>query len=564
MHSRLTSVNKLSEGLMQVFTPDMLPTVVFDQIVAQLRQNNLSTDEIARLRLRAFSSILQIAEIAAPDDEIELKMLTLLDEKGQNITNRKLVSVCFLRLIAEPKTDSWFSDRSWRPKVVSFIETQLSDDYFRDQKIDPGLMTHEKIEKLSTTFQEIEKNFAAALNLLTSLDRLQAHRQRLMNFLNGKTGKLLFHPFLPDTFEAMLLEVYSKCEAYTRTRDTIEVLEAHTKIKETVEKLYQALHAHKTIYSLALEEKVARRIVQLAQDDISTNKIIQPGYMEVRPWDKKLPLHLSNQNVEFSFALTNRGPGYAFNVRIVVIAVDGITVLTEELELGEFAPLAEQLVEVAATVLMPFDSVELLAQVSWSNFEGISRSEDYSFIFDAQRKDIPWEDLKQLDPYSLEPVVTEQDLIGRKETLDRIIGTVKGSAVGSLIISGQKRVGKTSIAKALQSNLEKDNYIVVYLEGGDYVEPTAKATISRFGRKVCRELINKDHRTNRVPVPSFDESLSPLVDFLDEVLQVTGEQRIIFILDEFDELPLELYNRGPLGNAFFLTLRSLSSKQRAE
>jgi hypothetical protein len=36
--------------------------------------------------------------------------------------------------------------------------------------------------------------------------------------------------------------------------------------------------------------------------------------------------------------------------------------------------------------------------------------------------------------------------------------------------------------------------------------------------------------------------------------------RILFILDEFDEIPVELYRRGPLGDSFFLTLRTVSGK----
>ena len=36
----------------------------------------------------------------------------------------------------------------------------------------------------------------------------------------------------------------------------------------------------------------------------------------------------------------------------------------------------------------------------------------------------------------------------------------------------------------------------------------------------------------------------------------------VFLFDEFDELPQELYARDDVGNAFFLTLRSLTSRPR--
>jgi hypothetical protein len=50
--------------------------------------------------------------------------------------------------------------------------------------------------------------------------------------------------------------------------------------------------------------------------------------------------------------------------------------------------------------------------------------------------------------------------------------------------------------------------------------------------------------------------------YADDVLHVVPDRGIVLILDEFDELPLNLYKRGPVGDAFFLTLRSISSRQR--
>lgn len=58
----------------------------------------------------------------------------------------------------------------------------------------------------------------------------------------------------------------------------------------------------------------------------------------------------------------------------------------------------------------------------------------------------------------------------------------------------------------------------------------------------------------------FNGALAPLADYLDKASARAPDLRFIFILDEFDELPLNLYQRGPVGDAFFLTLRAISSK----
>jgi hypothetical protein len=50
------------------------------------------------------------------------------------------------------------------------------------------------------------------------------------------------------------------------------------------------------------------------------------------------------------------------------------------------------------------------------------------------------------------------------------------------------------------------------------------------------------------------------VKFLSDVSRILPLKKIIFILDEFDELPLSLYKRSEIGDALFLTIRSISGK----
>lgn len=50
------------------------------------------------------------------------------------------------------------------------------------------------------------------------------------------------------------------------------------------------------------------------------------------------------------------------------------------------------------------------------------------------------------------------------------------------------------------------------------------------------------------------------MEFLDEARYLVPEQRLVIILDEFDELPPGLYQRTSVGESFFLSLRSIASK----
>ncbi len=201
--------------------------------------------------------------------------------------------------------------------------------------------------------------------------------------------------------------------------------------------------------------------------------------------------------------------------------------------------------------------------MTWTNFDKTSDSTEALFELEGQRTDIDWDSLSVDNPYDLEPVSTEDELVGRTEILNQLIAQSKAKRVGSSFIYGQKRVGKTSIAKTLKTRLTSTfsaSHLVVYLEMGDCIDPDAKTTIKQLGKRLCREIRRANNNFSNLPIPEFEGSLSPLSDFLESVLDIDPEYKILFILDEFDELPKEMYRRSPVGDAFFLTIRSISSK----
>ena len=258
--------------------------------------------------------------------------------------------------------------------------------------------------------------------------------------------------------------------------------------------------------------------------------------------------------------VNNQGLGYSYDTKLSLLSDDSLKLTTEEVQVGRLAPATSQLVEIPAEVLRAEPTADILIQVDWRNFDNARHSASFTFVASAQRSNIDWEQLEQSDPYSLEPVTTEHDLVGRKDLLNRLLATLKANNIGSAIIRGQKRVGKTSLAKTIQSHLQKEGYIGVYLEPGDYVDPSPAATVARLGNRLCKEMVSGEPRIAYISAPKFEYALSPLAEFLDDVTKVIPDRRVVFLLDEFDELPLELYARGAIGDSFFLTLRSLSSR----
>jgi hypothetical protein len=306
---------------------------------------------------------------------------------------------------------------------------------------------------------------------------------------------------------------------------------------------------------------MAKRLEELLRQDFYGSDVGQPAELEVRPLNKKYPFHQVGQDITLGFMVENHGPGYAFEVELRASDwSDNIAVRRSALRLGRLEP-GSLIVDFPAQVTASEEIALIQIEVTWHNADGSRIQHSLELELEGQRTDINWEDLELEDPYSLEPVETYDQLVGRKEIINQLMRQSRAKNIGSSYIFGQKRVGKTSIVKALQSRLsEYDDFIVIYMEGGEYIADDPKTTLNRIGAKLCEKVKKSDKRLADLAIPNFDGALYPLVDFLEEVHDAIPKLRILFILDEFDEIPVELYRRGPLADAFFLTLRTISGK----
>ncbi|MCB0190760.1 MAG: AAA family ATPase [Anaerolineae bacterium] len=536
------------------------PLRIFD-LVLQLNRNldELTSSQQRDCKVLIMQSLLAVAERKIADgDNLEDETLTMLDDY-RTLSRAKFVGVCLLRLVAEPNI-TWITNQTWRPKVAKFLDSQFTDTLYQEWKVEPSTMSHEKLAQISQNFQEAEKQFIQTIQALTSLDRLKNHRQTLMQTLKHRIKRVLFEPFLVDGIEAQLHELYTRVSDYLDKTNSLEVLDAYETAIDQISSFTEINKAWDTIYSQILTRDLGQKLLNLVKDDIANNNAAQPATVRVKPREKKYPLHQIGHEVSLGFVVTNDGPGYAYETKLTFIADDNVDLIRDEISLGRLVPGVSQLVDIPAKVKCSCKATDLILEISWQDFDGAKAPTQYVFQVEAQKSDVDWGKLARSDPYSLEPVIDEHELVGRKETLNGLLALVEAPRIGSAIIYGQKRVGKTSIAKALHSHLCKSNYLVVYLEGGDYVNPNPKLTISSLGRKLCTKLRSFDTKIRHLAPPEFEEALSPLTDYLDAVQEIDPDCRIVFILDEFDELPLGLYSRGPLGDSFFLTLRGISSR----
>ncbi|MDQ3691968.1 MAG: ATP-binding protein [Chloroflexota bacterium] len=296
------------------------------------------------------------------------------------------------------------------------------------------------------------------------------------------------------------------------------------------------------------------------RQEIESRGLTKPAWLALEPLEKRYPRHSPNL-FPVRFRLINEGAGPASEISVEIEECYGLELAERVMSAGALIS-GTQLVETRALADEAEAAAVLSGEVRWRNADGTRASNDFLIEFPAQDEAVDWEALEALEPYGLEPVTDEEELVGRKEALDRLLKVVAGRTAGNAFISGQKRVGKTSIVRALLDRLrnEAEDFIVLSVEGGDFVVPDPRAAVRNFGEVLCSELAAADARLAAIEVPDFSDGFAPIIGVTSQARRLAPSARIVIAVDEFDELPRALLQRGAEGDSFFLSLRSLSGK----
>lgn len=404
---------------------------------------------------------------------------------------------------------------------------------------------------------------SAAVESLSHFDAIGTFRSHYFKKIKSGPARIIIHPFLPENIrEGQLNVLLTAIESY-RQQTGAAILDGFREVLRLLEGMRVVAVTLGTVYSKKFALRIVENIGSLLVAHFEATPYSKPADIKINPSEKKYPLQSVGSLVNLSVKVANTGPGHAFDVVLRLLDIsDEAEPLSRTLNLGGVNP-SELEVSFPMMVKAATQSLMAAAEVTWKNFDGTERKEHSIFECSAQRSEVDWEKAQTEDPYSLAPVTRPVDLVGRTEILNRLLSLTKTANVGSAFIRGQKRVGKTSIVKALQAELKTlfaGDYSTIYLEAGDYISGGAKETVNLLGQALCRAVKLPDRRFDNLTTPQFDGALAPMNTFLDDAIHLVPGHRFVFILDEFDELPLELYRRGLLGDAFFRTIRSISNK----
>ncbi len=455
---------------------------------------------------------------------------------------------------------------------LKFLEKNLNQ-VFQKNNISSKISTSAKIIKLKEIYDSNKTFLSQIIINLDNIYKLDNLQQTLRKHINQQEFKLFFKPFIPvELLRSDELDLLFK-----------PINEARKTENETARKqLYNDARKNIIKYKKNAEqlnlEFVIEFLIPLADKLISILNIETYGTTEARTdfvikkISKKYPFFNLGE-IDLQVKIINKGEGYATNLCLKAESKD-LKVINNNNFIGDLPP-GEMTFTLPVEIKKKSSNLDPTIEfgVDWINLDNTHLQKSFSITFESQNENIPWENLKAKKPYSLKAISDKEKLLGRDVILDELIENFQNDEIDSFILFGQRRVGKTSIVKSLRNWFEKlinMNVIMVYVDCTNVRDSNVTKSISQLGKSICTDLLSRLQKKafnnysaitalKKVHVPEFENSLTPLTIFLQELINIIPNYKFIIAIDEFDELQYEVYKPGDISDTLFRNLRGLNN-----
>jgi hypothetical protein len=454
-------------------------------------------------------------------------------------------------------------------KIVHLFEQGAPDlvEYFR---LPERKQTIDKFEALRDLHRQCTDLLSAFGTLPDDPQELASRRQEVFKTLNNKFLKAYLNTY---GFPAMANSVRSILNALCDLLETTDATFGQ-KLLQLIEEVdaesrtvgersdFLALDAWRPF--LNTSRKVLAQIDRESLDRFKCN--LRPRRTLPYVVERRYPLHEPNRIVRVKIPLINDGPGVAIDTTAMIVAgIDNVLVSSEPIDIGTVPP-GEFALSFDMLIGTPIAEVPLFVELGWRTARAPDRQiNSFDVTLLAQKPNIDWRALEDSDPYSTE-VAHGDEFVGRGEKVLALANRILKQHVQSSYITGQKRVGKTSLALAVQDYvkqhaIEPQSIEVIYLEYGDYARKDADSTVKALGEAIAAGLTPFLPPVSHSLRLDFQGSLAPLNQIAQALLATHPNKKFVIVLDEFDEIHPEMYRYGPLAEAFFSNLRTLSAKR---
>ncbi|MBB2157615.1 AAA family ATPase [Gluconacetobacter diazotrophicus] len=278
---------------------------------------------------------------------------------------------------------------------------------------------------------------------------------------------------------------------------------------------------------------------------------------------KRYPLLEAGRDLRILVPFNSDGRGAATDVRVSVSS-DSQTILflNETIALGSMSP-GKFSVGLDVHVIDPSHEVSVMLEIEWGEV-GTSRRQNTLLEVRvlAQASEIIWEDYTYADPYGTGPAKGDE-FVGRQEQLQTLVARMLRRQMEPSYITGQKRVGKTSLATAAaeeaQARDPKGKLTWLYILWGQIAHEDPRISLQQLGEQIEEFIVGEFASNSALPKGNYDGSLSPLIKLSTKAKALDPNRRFVVIIDEFDEMPQDLYLQGNLADTVFGNIRALTN-----
>lgn len=488
-------------------------------------------------------------EIAASDREgmrpIALLMLRLLNEHG--VLND--------------------SSPLFQMRVVHLIENG-APDIFRRLDVGKKRQTYEQYAVLETVHSYVVGFLATLAKCPKNPDEFVAARQPIQKAVGDATVNAYLTNY---DFAAMRIEIETLLlgVAELHRLEDSSFTQKRADLRERVARCSSYCREHRNFLTVEIFEPFLGAVSgSLDEIDRLSGERFRCDLVPQRkaPYlaEKRYPLAHEGRQISIVVPITNKGPGVALDVNAEIGSDSENVVFDSDLRMGDVTP-GDFVVAFDSVVVKPCTEAKLVISLSWGTTASLERRVKLLDVtIQAQAATVNWDALEGREPYSLE-VAEGEEFVGRGERVKGIANRYLKDRMTSSYITGQKRVGKTSLARAVEffikSSKKGSDYEVLYLEYGAYARFEPIETVSLLGTRLAKSMAR---HCDSVPVTdneSYMGTLAPLIDIADRLQRECPSKRFVFVLDEFDEMHPKMFQYGALAETFFANLRTLAAKR---
>ena len=490
-----------------------------------------------------------------------------LFDQNNDPSQKKFIAVCLLRLLGRNQGAIWDWEKQERPRIVSLFDDQISSIY-RLFDINNSDQSHDKLNKLRGAEEKVLNEFSQITDSIVDFSTSTDIRHRFMQTCNYDLNKLFLEQFVrPPSIisKERLGQIFYTVNEYN-TSSMEYLLESYKEIEIVFDRYLREAEKYPSTFTQRCIIDPIKRMYDFLKEDFQNNDATQATNVTISSLDHKYPFHEKGRKIGLKFLVENNTKGYAFDVQVECKDIDECLKPCTSVNWGTLTSNQSLEIVLETEVIKEIGNRENskpLIELVWSwqsliSDERVTLGEMFELI--SQRADLNWDDLKKKQPYSLEAINEAENLVGRKGLMEDLQKNLLADRIGSSIIHGQKRVGKTSIAEVVKANFDKEpNYLVVFvpITGCDTTSP--ERTVSSIGTKIVRQVSRTAKPLENIDKPIFETALAPLAEYFEDAKEILPEYRFIIILDEFDEIHPDLVISESIGQTFFNNIRDLSS-----